>query len=334
MVMAGLVGMVMSGGAGAVAQLPTNTPKAVATWTATHTPEPAATWTPTHTPEPPTSTPKFTDTPIPPTDTPIPPTDTPIPPTDTPIPPTDTPIPPTDTPQRIADSPTPSRSPQSFADMILIPAGEFIMGSDTEYENEKPQHTVNLAAYYIDKYEVINALYAECVAAGKCSVPKCDEYKDEYKKANKANHPVVCVDGTQAKSYCEYAGKRLPTEAEWEKAARGTDGRNYPWGNEFDGKKLNYFNVRDTTQVGSYPSGASPYGVMDMAGNVEEWVSSDYKAYPYIANDGREDLLSNNSKVIRGGGWNRSDFDTRAAYRNNYASTSYNSNNLGFRCAQ
>jgi len=208
------------------------------------------------------------------------------------------------------------------------------MGSDS-YDNEKPIHQVNLAAYSIDKYETTNAQYAECVNAGKCSVPKCDEYK----KGEKANHPVVCLDWTQAKNYCEFAGKRLPTEAEWEKAARGTDGRTYPWGNEAAScDRLNYYDgnkkcVDDTTKVGSYPSGASPYGVMDLAGNVWEWTSSDYKAYPYIANDGREDLLSNNNKVFRGGGWDYDDYVTRAAFRD-FDYPTDNNNNFGSRCAQ
>jgi len=324
--------MVMSGGAGAVAQLPTNTP------------EPAATWTPTHTPEPPTSTPKFTDTPIPPTDTPIPPTDTPISPTETPIPPTVTPIPPTDTPIPPTDTPIPPKptatpvppppKAQSGGEMILIPAGEFTMGSDTGNADEKPVHKVFLAEYSIDKYETTNAQYAECVNAGKCTAPhetKSYTRDSYYGNPEFANYPVIYVDWNQAKSYCEFAGKRLPTEAEWEKAARGTDGRSYPWGNnEPNDTLLNYnWKVGDTTKVGSYPSGASPFGVLDMAGNVFEWTSSDYKAYPYIANDGREDLLSNNNKVLRSLAWNERDFPStnRFTNPNNYL-------NLGIRCAQ
>jgi len=309
---------------------------------------------------------------LPPTRTPKP-TETRIPPTETPIPPTSTPIL-TPTPQRIADSPTalPTRSPQSFADMILIPAGEFTMGSTQAqvdaafeqckksygdgckkewFEREMPQHTVNLGEYFIDKYETTNAQYAECVKAGKCTAPhKTKSYSraNYYGNAEFANYPVIYIDWTQAKSYCEFAGKRLPTEAEWEKAARGTDGRTYPWGNEFDGKKLNYCDKNctfdwadkavddgyaDTAPVGSYPSGASPYGVMDMAGNVWEWVSSDYKSYPYVANDGREELLSNNNKMFRGGSWNYLDNFTRAAFRDSFTSTDI-FNYLGVRCAQ
>jgi len=223
------------------------------------------------------------------------------------------------------------------------------MGSDKS-DDEKPVHKVNLAEYYIDKYETSNAQYAECVAAGKCTAPhktKSATRASYYNKAEFANYPVIYVDWTQAKNYCEFAGKRLPTEAEWEKVARGTDGRVYPWGNEFDGTKLNFCDKNctfdwadktvddgyaDTAPVGHYPSGASRYGVLDMSGNVWEWTSSDYKDYPYIADDEHEKLLSNNNKVVRGGSWYN--------YVNSRASIRYVSNpasdssNVGVRCAQ
>jgi len=254
--------------------------------------------------------------------------------TPTPRPATATPIPPTPT------SPPPASGGTEGGDMVRIPAGEFTMGSDKN-DSEKPIHQVYLDEYWMDKYETTNAQYAACVNAGKCTPPheiKSYTRDSYYGNAKYDNFPVIYVDWSQAKSYCEFAGKRLPTEAEWEKAARGTDGRMYPWGNnEPNDTLLNYnSNVGDTTEVGSYPSGASPYGVMDMSGNVREWTSSNYKDYPYIANNGREeDLLGNYNKVLRGGSWNLDVNDWRAANRFGFDFIpSNNSRYIGFRCAQ
>jgi len=217
------------------------------------------------------------------------------------------------------------------ANMIKIPAGKFTMGSNKGSDNEKPVHLVDLAQYNIDKYETTNAQYTACVQTGKCTPSRCDEYEN----GEKANHPVVCVNWNQAKAYCEWRGGRLPTETEWEKAARGTDERIYPWGNESPNDTLlNYEKkVGDTTEVGSYPKGASPYGVMDMAGNVWEWVSSDYKPYPYKADDGREDLLDNTEKGLRGGSWPDNDISSRTTHRNNIEPTA-SSGGIGFRCVR
>jgi formylglycine-generating enzyme required for sulfatase activity len=223
--------------------------------------------------------------------------------------------------------------------MIHIPAGAFIMGSDSQSEAEKPAHTVYLADYEIDKYETTNAQYAACVNAGKCEPPHETTSQMRaryYGNAEFANYPVINIDWTQAKSYCEFAGKRLPTEAEWEKAARGTDGRTYPWGNEDPScDRLNYSVLCkvDTTPVGLYPRGASPYGVMDMAGNVWEWTSSDYKPYPYKSDDEREELLSNNKKVLRGGSWGSNGNETRVTGRVSLATSNWNKN-FGGRCAR
>ena len=222
--------------------------------------------------------------------------------------------------------------------MIKIPAGPFQMGSDKRSDDEKPVHAVTLAEFYIDKYEVTNAQYAACVQARKCTPPhdtSSSSRKDYYGNTAYQDYPVIQVDWSQAKAYCEWRGGRLPTEAEWEKAARGTDGRTYPWGNEEPNDTLlNYYGtVGDTTSVGSYPKGASPYGVMDMAGNVWEWVSSDYKPYPYKADDGREDLLSNNNKVIRGGSWNDFVNLTHATFRD-YGSPIFNDFIVGSRCVR
>jgi serine/threonine protein kinase len=151
---------------------------------------------------------------------------------------------------------------QDGKEMVLIPAGEFMMGCNETvdqqcYDHEKPSKEVYLDAFYIDKYEVTVAEYRRCGEAGKCSTQNLTPYDScNWNKAGRTNHPINCVDWNQAQAYCEWAGKRLPTEAEWEKAARGTDGRVYPWGNEWDETKANISNTR-TVAVGSYAPGAN-----------------------------------------------------------------------------
>ena len=179
-------------------------------------------------------------------------------------------------------------------EMVLVPAGEFPMGSEDGSENERPVHEVYLDAFYIDKYEVSNGQYEMCVKAGKCDAPSVtssstrDNY---YGNPSYADYPVIFVTWYNAQDYCAWAGGRLPTEAEWEKAARGTDDRTYPWGNGDPNCSLaNSYNddtgsycVGDTSEVGSYPTGASPYGALDMTGNVAEWVS-DWYSPDYYSN--------------------------------------------------
>jgi formylglycine-generating enzyme required for sulfatase activity len=162
--------------------------------------------------------------------------------------------------------------------LLYVPAGEFTMGSETS-DNEKPIHTVNLDAFWIDKTEVTNAMYATCVDAGVCNPPSNTisyTRKSYYGDSEFAEYPVIYVDWNMAKTYCGWAGRRLPTEAEWEKAGRGTGGNIYPWGNDAPNNSLLNYNseVGDTTEVGAYPDGASVYSALDMAGNVWEWVSS------------------------------------------------------------
>jgi formylglycine-generating enzyme required for sulfatase activity len=220
------------------------------------------------------------------------------------------------------------------AEMLYIPGGTFTMG-DTHGEgdsDEKPTHQVTVADFWLDRTEVTNAQFARFVKTGGYRP------QGEWQKyaGGKDQHPVVDVTWHDAVAYCRWADKRLPTEAEWEYAARGTDGRKYPWGNTWEDSRARFSGNRGnqtTAPVGSYPTGASPLGVLDMAGNVWEWTSSLYKPYPYSATDGREDLNASGSRVYRGGSWGNVPGALRAADRG-WNDPANRSNNLGFRCAQ
>jgi formylglycine-generating enzyme required for sulfatase activity len=227
-------------------------------------------------------------------------------------------------------------------DMMLISRGQFLMGSDPQEDksamgHEQPPHTIHLPDYYLAKTPVTNAQYAAFVRATGHEPPSHWE-NDRYPKG-KANHPVVRVSWYDAVAYCrwlsEVTGKpyRLPTEAEWEKGARGTDGRIYPWGDRWDAKRCSTKEggKEGTTPVGSYPRGASPYGLMDMAGNMWEWTSSLHWSYPYRADDGREAPASPDARVLRGGSWLNHYDSARAAYRRSYI-PAYHSRIHGFRC--
>jgi eukaryotic-like serine/threonine-protein kinase len=252
-------------------------------------------------------------------------------------------------------------SPVDQMEQVFVPAGAFLMGSDDieakrEIEGgraypEIHQHTVYLDEFWIDKYEVTNSQYAQCVAAGVCDLPLdrgSYTYRSYFDNPDFSDYPVVWVNWYQANDYCGWAGRRLPTEAEWEKAARGTDGQKYPWGNEpVTGERANFCDIHctrdianmnfddgypDTAPVGSYPAGASPYGAMDMSGNVWEWTSTIIQPYPYDANDGREDPAGTGERVWRGGPWSNGIWWMRSSVR--YRSVSwYRWYVLGFRCA-
>jgi eukaryotic-like serine/threonine-protein kinase len=221
--------------------------------------------------------------------------------------------------------------------LVYVPAGEFLMGStdaDTGAAgDEKPQHTVTLDAFWIDRTEVTADQYRACVAAGKCGQPRCAG-------AGKGDHPVACVSWQDAASYCAWAGRRLPTEAEWEKAARGADGRKYPWGNASpDCARVNYRGkeggcVGGTAAVGSYPAGASPYGALDMVGNVWEWVNDWYQPGYYGSSPGGnpQGPPAGASRVLRGGAWYYGGPYLRAAGRHYHVPT-YQHYGIGFRCA-
>ncbi len=232
---------------------------------------------------------------------------------------------PTDTPAALAAGSI-KINPVDGAEMVFVPSGEFTMGSGDDDpdadSDEKPQHTVYLDAFWIYKTEVTNAQYRKCVEVGACTLPHKTWY---YDNPAYADHPVVYVDWYQAKAFCEWAGGRLPTEAEWEKAARGTDGRIYPWGNEWDANKLNSSEAGPgtTTKVGDYPTGASPYGALGMAGNVWEWAGSLYRDYPYNPEDGREDPGAEGIRVLRGGSFNHDERFVRCASRGGHYRNSY-----------
>lgn len=252
---------------------------------------------------------------------------------------------PTDTPRPIAISTlgigSTKISPIDGAAMMYVPAGDFTMGSNDGGSDEKPVHTVYLDAFWIDKFEVTNALYKKCVDADKCLPPNnTSSYtrSSYYGNSQFNNYPVIYVSWDDANKYCTWTGKKLPTEAQWEKAARGTDGRIYPWGNAFDGAKLNSWDSNprpgDTTAVGSYPSGASPYGAMDMAGNVWEWVADWYSSSYYTSSRNNPTGPSSGQyHVVRGGSWLNPSDTVRGAVRHLNTPDS-RSSLLGFRCAE
>lgn len=232
-------------------------------------------------------------------------------------------------------------------EIVLIPKGPFIMGSTESdvkwvvakffseslewYLDETPAHEVFLDAYYIDKYEVTNEEFIKFRETVKGREPK---FMDEP-RFNKLNHPVVGISWREAKEYCQWAGKRLPTEAEWEKAARGADGRYYPWGNEPDPTLANVRGLEDenryTAPFGDYEDGKSPFGVHDLAGNVWEWTADWY--LPYEGNRQESDLYGELLKVIKGGSW-KSNMDLARSAIRGKAIPGQPQNYIGFRCVR
>lgn len=224
--------------------------------------------------------------------------------------------------------------------MIYISEGLFEMGrSDVEGGIDIPTHVVDLNGYWIDQYEITNAQYAKCVSAGSCWPPEknnSNQIADYYGNPVYESHPVVWVNWHQAVAYCAWAGVRLPSEAEWEKAARGTEGSAYPWGDSPPNELLLNYNTRIPVKVGSYPAGASPYGVMDLAGNVWEWVSDwfggqYYRQSPSANPAGPE---TGKTRVQRGGAWDEEENGWSVRITQRYYDFPENADYLvGFRCA-
>ncbi|MGB8214233.1 MAG: SUMF1/EgtB/PvdO family nonheme iron enzyme [Anaerolineales bacterium] len=241
--------------------------------------------------------------------------------------------------------------------MVYVPAGTFTMGDTLDhamaecykvevdcqqgwFTNEQPLQSVALDAFWIDKTDVTNAMYEKCVQAGACQAPSVSSsqtHTSYFSNPSFENYPVVYVNWNDASAYCQWAGARLPTEAEWEKAARGTDGRAYPWGNDSPTCSLaNFaFCVGDTSAVGSHPAGASPYGALDMAGNVWDWINDWYDANYYESSPTSNPTgpTSGQDRVIRGSSWYDNDGNLRSAGRGGILPTNVGFN-IGFRCAR
>ena len=254
--------------------------------------------------------------------------------------------------------------------MVYVPAGNFEMGSTDaqvddaialckEYAEEcdlawfewqQPVHTVALDAFWIDRTEVTNTQFRVCVEAGECEAPTtCTFGQSTYGDPGKTEHPAVCVDWAGAKTYCEWAGARLPSEAEWEYAARGPDGLMFPWGDEFDGTLVNYCDVNCpdieiadqavddgyelTSPAGSYPAGASWCGALDLAGNVWEWLSDWFGDYSSERQENPTGPATGQDRAVRGGGWRFRQDDLRGATRGLSAPDDAYPG-VGFRCAK
>ena len=230
----------------------------------------------------------------------------------------------------------PRLNPADGAMMAYVPAGKFLMGSDDEggMDIERPKHSVHVPAFWIYRTPVTNGQYRRCIAAGSCEAALSNHPDNDY--------PAVAVTWHQARNYCEWAGGRLPTEAEWEKAARGADGRRYPWGNAAPTcDKANYLDCQTGLRpVGSHPEGASPYGVLDLSGNVWEWTRTQWGTdfwkpgirYPYVRSDGREAIGAGDDtmRVLRGGAFIDDERGVRCACRYD-CTPDFRDLNFGFR---
>jgi len=237
-----------------------------------------------------------------------------------------------------------------LGEMVSIPAGPFTMGSNQGPEDERPAHEVTVPAFSIDRLPVTNAQFAEYLNASAATASaRVYDFEDADARIHRRGnawvsdpgyekHPVMEVPWAGAVAYCKSRGKRLPTEAEWEKAARGTDARRYPWGSDIPDRRRAQFAAgwNESAPVDAFPGGASPYGVLDMAGNGWEWVSSAYRPYPYRADDGREDPRPGPVRGTRGGGHDSpaEEITTTQRGRNLSRNPASGHHNIGFRCAR
>ena len=240
---------------------------------------------------------------------------------------------------------------RSVNQMVLISEGYFTMGSNNGPDDEKPEHQVFVKSFLIDVLPVSNADFAKFLNARGLKNNLGESFYDEddrdarIHKQNSiwdadlgyATHPVNEVSWVGARDYCAWLNKRLPTEAEWEKAARGTDARRYPWGNSKPDQTRALYGApyNASAPVDAFPAGASPYGVLDLSGNQWEWVASAYRPYPYSADDGRENQTSGAVRSTRGGGHDsrEGELTTTQRGRNLSRNPKAGHHNIGFRCA-
>lgn len=235
--------------------------------------------------------------------------------------------------------------PQDNKEMVYISGGTIIMGSNNGDATYRPKHNVEVADFYIDRWPVTNYEYKKFVDATGHPVPNyhvswCDtqaynwDPETRMYPEDKKHHPVVLVTWADAMTYAAWAGKRLPTEAEWERVARGLEGRRYPWGNDFEAAFCNCreANLGGTSAVGSFsPDGNSPEGVIDLVGNVWEWTNTLFRPYPYDPDDGRESRDAEGFRVLRGASWVNDANVAHGLARLDGDFQFYN--NVGFRCA-
>jgi formylglycine-generating enzyme required for sulfatase activity len=248
-------------------------------------------------------------------------------------------------------------SPKDGMRMVYVPEGEFLMGSEDHQDDEKPVHKVYLDAYWIDQYEVTNGMYAKCVETKICDAPLPGQFVMSFSSSDPLyfgywpenseffdqlatdpeffNQPVMNIHWGNANAYCRWVNRRLPTEAEWEKAARSVDGRTYPWGETVDCTKANFFSCVDNpSRVGSFEAGQSPYGAYDMAGNALEWVA-DWYGRTYYQESPYENPLGPRTglyRVFRGGSWGNEKAASRTTNRPGYVAN-LPMDYIGFRCA-